>query len=71
MACDLASDLSQQVALVLPPLILPADYSYSTSSIDPSIVLDEGKEQSNSGASLDPATSQVSFIATIIIILCA
>ena len=38
MACDLASDLSQQVALVLPPL--PADYPYSTSSTDPSIILD-------------------------------
>ena len=68
MACDLASDLSQQVALVLPPLL--ADYS--TSSTDPSMVFEEGdrEEQSNPGASLDPATSQVSFIATIIIILC-
>ena len=71
MAGDLFTDLSQQVALVLPPLI---EDPYSTSLTDRSIILPsddiEGKEpleeQSNSGASLDHATSQVTFIATII-----
>ena len=74
MARDLASDLSQQVALLLPPL--PEDPD-STDSTDCSIVITSSdidgekprEEQSNSGASLDPATSQVSFVATIVIIL--
>lgn len=68
MAGDLFTDLSQQVALVLPPLI-EDPYSTDRSIILPSNDI-EGKEppeeQSNSGASLDHATSQVTFIATII-----
>ena len=36
MDCDLASDLSKQVALLLPPLL---EYTYLTSSNDPSFVL--------------------------------
>ena len=36
MDCDLASDLSKQVALLLPPLL---EYTYLTSSSDPSFVL--------------------------------
>ena len=36
MDCDLASDLSKQVALLLPPL---PEYTYLTSSNDPSFLL--------------------------------
>ena len=56
MACDLASVLSQQVALVVPTLPKDPDWIISSN--------EEGEEESNLGAraSVDPATLQVSFV---------
>ena len=60
MACDLASVLSQQVALVVPSL--PDDSDCCITTVIPSN--EEGEEASNleAPASIDPANLQVSFV---------